>query len=29
VPSFRDAYRLLLKRGAVIHVDPADDLEPE
>jgi hypothetical protein len=26
--SFRDAYRLLLKRGAIIHIDPADDAEP-
>ncbi len=27
--SFRDAYRLLLRRGAIIHLDPADDVEPE
>jgi hypothetical protein len=26
--SFPDAYRLLLKRGAIIHLDPADDIEP-
>ena len=26
--SFRDAYRLLLRRGAIIHLDPADDVEP-
>jgi hypothetical protein len=26
--SFRDAYRLLLRRGAIIHIDPADDVEP-
>ena len=26
--SFRDAYRLLPRRGAIIHIDPADDLEP-
>jgi hypothetical protein len=26
--SFRDAFRLLLKRGAIIHLDPADDVEP-
>jgi hypothetical protein len=26
--SFRDTYRLLLRRGAIIHIDPADDLEP-
>jgi hypothetical protein len=26
--SFRDAYRLLLQRGAIIHLDPADDTEP-
>jgi hypothetical protein len=27
--SFPDAYRLLLGRGAIIHIDPADDAEPE
>ena len=27
--SFPDAYRQLLRRGAIIHLDPADDLEPE
>ena len=26
--SFRDAYRLLLRRRAIIHIDPADDVEP-
>ena len=26
--SFPDAYRALLGIGAIIHVDPADDLEP-
>ncbi len=26
--SFRDAYRLLLRRRAIIHLDPADDVEP-
>jgi hypothetical protein len=26
--SFRDVYRLLLKRGAIIHINPADDMEP-
>ena len=26
--SFPDAYRLLLRRGAIIHLDPADDVEP-
>ena len=25
--SFPDAYRTLLKRGAIIHLDPADDAE--
>jgi len=27
--SFRDANRLLLRRRAIIHLDPADDIEPE
>lgn len=27
--SFPDAYRLLLGRGAIIHIDPRDDAEPE
>jgi hypothetical protein len=27
--SFRDAYRLLLRHRAIIHLDPADDIEPE
>jgi hypothetical protein len=26
--SFPDAYRALLRHGAIIHIDPADDLEP-
>jgi hypothetical protein len=26
--SFPDAYRHLLRRGTIIHIDPADDLEP-
>jgi hypothetical protein len=26
--SFPDAYRTLLRRGAIIHLDPSDDLEP-
>jgi hypothetical protein len=27
--TFPDAYRLLLKGGAIIHIDPADDVEPD
>ena len=27
--SLRDACRLLLRRRAIIHIDPADDIEPE
>jgi hypothetical protein len=26
--SFPDAYRLLLRAGKIIHIDPADDIEP-
>jgi len=26
--SFPDAYRLLLRRGAILHIDPVDDVEP-
>jgi hypothetical protein len=26
--SFLDAYRLLVRRGSIIHIDPADDVEP-
>ena len=26
--SFPDAYRTLLRGGAIIHIEPADDLEP-
>ena len=27
--TFPDAYRLLLKRRAIIHIDPADDVDPD
>lgn len=27
--TFRDAYRSLLHAGAIIHVDPANDIEPD
>ena len=27
--TFREAYRLLLRGGAIIHIDPTDDIEPD